>query len=255
MASSAGALRQIDCSQLMPFDQVVLSCEHGGAVVPLEFARLFRSRAAQHALRNHRGSDLGSLVVARALARRFGFPLLVCPVTRLLVDVNRSVGHRRLFSEFVAPLSPVERARVLAQVYTPHRDRVEASIARAIKAGHQVLHLSIHTFVPRLQGEVRRADIGLLYDPMRPRERELCGRWKQLIAQREPRLRLRCNYPYRGAADGLTTLLRTRFRAADYAGIELEFNQRLVGARGPARASCVRALGDTLDVLLRLGRA
>ena len=46
------------------------------------------------------------------------------------------------------------------------------------------------------------------------------------VAQRAPKLRLRRNDPYRGAGDGLTTLLQIRYPDQAYVGIELKVNQR-----------------------------
>jgi predicted N-formylglutamate amidohydrolase len=68
----------------------------------------------------------------------------------------------------------------------------------------------------------------LLYDPGRRLERELCGRWLDAVREIDPTLRARRNYPYLGTADGLTTALRRRFGAAEYAGIELEVNQAVL---------------------------
>lgn len=234
----------------MTFDTVILSCEHGGAVVPPRYRTLFRSQHAQRALGTHRGLDLGALVVARALARRFGWPLQVCYTTRLLVDVNRSVGHRRLFSEFSAGLDRRARARVLALFHTPHRRAVEALVQRAIRDGRRVLHLSVHTFVPRLHNHVRQTDIGLLYDPARSRERAFCARWLASMQEHVWTLRVRRNYPYRGTADGLTTTLRRRYQPSRYAGIELEVSQELVSRSGATRTEVVGALGDSLQMLL-----
>jgi hypothetical protein len=40
---------------------------------------------------------------------------------------------------------------------------------------------------------------------------------------------VRLNYPYAGAADGLTTWLRRRHPQSRYLGVELEINQAIVG--------------------------
>ncbi len=45
-------------------------------------------------------------------------------------------------------------------------------------------------------------------------------------AAKQDVLKIRRNYPYLGKADGFTTYLRRRFLPCDYAGIELEVNQR-----------------------------
>ena len=109
-------------------DRVLLTCEHGGAEVPAKYRGLFRSRAAQSALRSHRGSDHGALWLAKTLQRSLRAPLLASTVTRLLVDLNRSLGHPQLFSEFSRPLDPAARVSLLESLYYPHRDRVESWI-------------------------------------------------------------------------------------------------------------------------------
>ena len=72
-------------------------------------------------------------------------------------------------------------------------------------------------------------------------------RWAELLRKRDPALRVRRNYPYRGAADGLPTWLRRRFPARVYLGVELEANQAYLA--GPRRAELARALAETLAVL------
>lgn len=102
----------------------------------------------------------------------------------------------------------------------------EAVSAGIIATGGQVLHLSIHSFTPILTGTARNADIGLLYDPKRPAEKQLCRKWQGSLVACCPELRIRRNYPYHGNADALVTSLRQRFPAENYLGIELEINQR-----------------------------
>jgi len=89
-----------------------------------------------------------------------------------------------------------------------------------------VIHLSSHSFTPDLDGKVRNADIGLLYDPARPGEADLCERWKAALSACAPGLRVRRNYPYAGKGDGLTAWFRRRLSPAAYMGIELEINQK-----------------------------
>ncbi|MEN6493731.1 MAG: N-formylglutamate amidohydrolase [Thermoguttaceae bacterium] len=201
----------------------LITCEHGGNEVPTAFARLFRGH--RRLLATHRGYDAGALELARAFSRRLDAPLVYSTTTRLLVDLNRSPGHRRLFSEFTRDLDSAAKAAILAAHYTPYRQRVEALVAEAVGRGDQVLHLSVHSFTPALDGEVRNADIGLLYDPARRGERPFCHRWRSSLTTLRPGLRVRCNYPYRGVSDGLVTSLRRRFRPNRYLGIELEVNQ------------------------------
>lgn len=180
--------------------------------------------------------------------------------TRLLVEVNRSIDHPRLFSEFCRPSDPAERDELLARCYTPHRERVIAAVAEAARGGRLVLHVGVHSFVPRLGGKTRNSDVGLLYDPARALERNLCLRWQRAL-QRDGagdagasglRPRVRRNYPYRGAADGLTTTLRRLFPPSRYLGIELEISQaRLIGRDAGDVSRLLRALSRSLDEAIR----
>lgn len=227
---------------------MVLSCEHGGNRVPSAYAALFEGRRAQAALASHRGYDPGALDVARALARRFKLPLHAATVTRLLVELNRSHGHRTLFSEFSAGLDAAERKKLIEHHYLPHREAVAAAIQAAPAA--PVLHVAVHSFAPVFKRVRRRADIGLLYDSARPLERALSQRWQRALATLAPELRVRRNYPYLGKADGLTTALRRRFAPERYFGIELEINQALLTGSPELRRRTVSALAASLDMLI-----
>jgi predicted N-formylglutamate amidohydrolase len=217
---------------------LVVSCEHGGNRVPAPYARLFHDRGAL--LESHRGYDFGARDVARALARRFDAPLHCATVTRLLVELNRSPGHLRLFSTVVRGLLDEEREAILATYYHPYRQLVEGSVRSRMIAGARVLHLSVHSFTPRLAGRTRNADVGLLYDPRRQAERALCDRWRGALVALDPALRVRRNYPYRGDADGLTTFLRKRL-GVRYLGIELEMNQARLDSESARTAMAVLA--------------
>lgn len=202
--------------------QLLLTCEHAGNRVPVRYAELFRD--AEDVLASHRGWDPGALQLARFFQRQLDAPMFFTTTTRLLVEPNRSVGHRNLFSEFTAKLDQAAREEILARYYHPHRNRIETWVAAQIAAGDSVVHLSLHTFTPDWNGQPRNADIGLLYDPGRRWEAILCDRWHAALAALRPNLRIRRNYPYLGKADGLTTHLR-QCHGDRYAGIELEVNQ------------------------------
>ncbi len=206
--------------------RVVLSCEHATAHVPAEWRTALRGAAA--ALRTHRGWDPGSAELGRDLRRGLRAPLVVARTTRLLVDANRSRDNPRVFSEWTRVLPAAVRAELIEREWVPHRRAVRAALDRALAAARDelVLHVSVHSFTPRLNGETRRADVALLYDPARPRERAFAARWLRALGELRPELLLRRNYPYRGTADGLTTALRREVPTRRYLGIELEVSQR-----------------------------
>jgi len=226
---------------------IVFSCEHGGNAVPAEFAEPFRSQRAQRALLGHRGYDTGALGLAKYLAAAFDAPLVATTITRLLVDMNRAATNPRAFSEFSRRLAPPLRHRVIAEIHAPHRKRVADAIAAALTRHAHVYHVAVHSFTPRLAGVERRVDVGLLYDPSRSSERSLCARWRVELSDAWPQLRVRRNYPYRGATDGLPTHLRRIFDDACYSGIELEVSQRLL-RDGTHRVA--RALAASLEACL-----
>lgn len=211
-------------------DSYLVTCEHGGNRIPSSLRPLFRDSRAL--LATHRGFDPGALVMARQLATAFAAPLVTSTVSRLVVDLNRSIGHPRLYSKATRATSRATRASIIDRYYLPYRAEVERLVAQAVARGRRVVHVSSHSFTPVLDGEVRSADVGLLYDPGRRGEGELCARWKKSLAARAPTLRVRRNYPYAGKGDGLTAYLRRRFPPAAYVGIELEVNQHIVLTAG-----------------------
>ena len=185
-------------------------------------------------------------MLARALARAFDAPLVASTTTRLLIDLNRSLGHRQSFSATTRRLPAAVRGQIVARWYLPHRDAVESHVRRAVSRGDRVIHIAAHSFTPVLYGQTRRADVGLLYDPRRYGETALCARWKASLAAQAPQLRVRRNYPYAGKGDGLTRHLRTRFSPRSYVGVELEINQAIVFAGGREWTALRRSLVATL---------
>lgn len=225
-------------------DSFVVTCEHGGNRIPARFRSLFRGRRAL--LDSHRGYDAGALIMAKALADAFAAPLIVSTISRLVIDLNRSIGHPQLFSAATRAAPSQLRTKIVAQYYRPYRVEVERLIRRSVARGRRVIHVSSHSFTSVLDGKVRCADVGLLYDPARQREADLCARWKASLAAIAPQIRVRRNYPYSGNGDGLTSALRFVFPASAYVGVELEVNQDIVLAAGRRWISLRSALIDSL---------
>ena len=209
-------------------DAFLISCEHGGNRIPASYRKLFSGRRAL--LDSHRGYDPGALVMARALATAFGAPLVSSTISRLLIDLNRSIGHPQLFSAATRCAPARLRTKIVEQHYQPYREHVERFVRQSVSRGCRVIHVSSHSFTSVLDGKVRAADVGLLYHPGRRGEAGLCARWKASLAALAPQFRVRCNYPHAGKADGLTAHLRRCFSPDAYIGIELEINQSIVFA-------------------------
>lgn len=206
--------------------RLVVSCEHGGNRIPPAYRHLFEGFT--EVLESHLAYDLGSSIMAEKLAAAFDAPLFTATVSRLLVDLNRSIGHPQLHGAPVRHICARERRRIVDLYYQPHRMRVCSMVQSMSISRTPVVHIASHSFTPELAGRVRKADIGLLYDPSRKGEAALCAEWRAALRARAPALVVRRNYPYAGKNDGLTTWLRQRFAAEDYIGIELEINQKHV---------------------------
>lgn len=204
--------------------QLVLSCEHAGNRVPERYAGVFKRH--DPVLNTHRGYDIGAL----DLAQTFGEVCDVRPhlheITRLLVDLNRSLNSPSLFSEYIEDFEEADRKELVRRYYHPHRNRVEKAVRDYISEGKKVVHLSVHTFTPVMDGVRRKADVGLLFDPSRKEEKLFCRDWKKAIRRILPDLSVSYNYPYKGTMDGFSTYLRDRFSDSVYLGLEMEVNQK-----------------------------
>lgn len=205
---------------------LIISCEHASSDIPSEYQYLFQD--AEHDLITHKAVDFGAKYIAEALRDAFNCPCVLAKTSRLLIDFNRSLTHKQCFSEYTSKLDPEQKQSVMDTYYVPYRQAVEALIHEAVQKKQRVLHLSVHSFTPVLNGEIRYADIGLLYDPKRAHEKALAKAWKPHLVRDDELYRVRMNYPYKGSSDGFTSALRKHYGPDEYVGIELEINQRLV---------------------------
>lgn len=241
-AASSAASSTADATPQV--DRIVITCEHGGARIPPAYQPLFD--AHRDLLGTHRGYDFGALQLAREMSVALGAPLYASTTSRLLVDLNRSIGNPALHSEATRHLPLAERRRIVDRYWRPHRQLVESQVADAVGQGRRVVHIASHSFTPELHGEVRNADIGLLYDPRRPGEGALARLWMKALKKAKSDLRVRLNYPYQGKGDGLTSTLRSAHDPTLYVGIELEVNQAWAVRGGPPWRKLRGTLIDTL---------
>lgn len=202
----------------------LLTCEHAGNDIPAAYKHLFNGK--EEVLYSHKAIDFGALRLAKHLATVAYLPLYYTTTSRLLVEANRSLDNEDLFSKYSKDLPEEEKKVILRQYYYPHRKQVEEKIREEVAAGNQVVHLAVHTFTPVLEGEVRQADIGILFDPERSLEEIIAQKLKEELSGQNPDREVMYNSPYPGTADGFPTYLRKQFINDQYAGFELEINQK-----------------------------
>jgi predicted N-formylglutamate amidohydrolase len=200
-----------------------LSCEHGGNKIPHQFNQLFSS--VTDVLSTHRGFDIGALELFGNLNSLKPTFAISSDISRLVVDLNRSLHRRSLFSQWTKPLSAEIKQEILTRYYFPFRNEFKNQLSRFIES-NPVVHLSVHTFTPVLNGEIRQTDIGILYHPARQGEKDFAQIWKEEMHKLLPQMRVRFNYPYLGKPDGHVAYHRKQYSNEQYKGIELEVNQK-----------------------------
>lgn len=201
--------------------KMLLTCEHAGYDVPDQYRPLFKD--ADLILNSHRGWDPGALELAETLSELWNVRLHSYSFSRLLIELNRSEHHQKLYSEFTRSADKEIKKNLLEQIYRPYREEILNEVRESILNSGLLVHVSVHTFTPVLYGKNRDFDIGLLYDPGRSTEKQIAAGWKTGLSKH---FRVRMNQPYKGTSDGLTTTLRNCFPAEQYIGIELEVNQK-----------------------------
>jgi predicted N-formylglutamate amidohydrolase len=218
--------------------------------VPRRLASYFNAQESDSQFVCRDGFDVGARPVARHFAMRLGCPLVEAKYSPIVIDCNRPATHRLLFSPLARRIPAHDRQVLTQEVHSVHHKRVRALLDHQQRCGEQTIHLAIHSFAPfdpgsnkvghqRRCDSARRTDLGLLYDPSRDLERDLCAHWCDVLFERVPMIRVRRNYPMRGTREGLTQSLRREYPADAYLGIELQMNQ----------AWCARELSISRHVL------
>ncbi len=222
---------------------LLVSCEHGGFRIPREY-RAYVSAKTEALLKTHRGWDLGALDLAKEVSKDHNAPLYFTETSRLLIDCNRTLSHKSCLGPDFREVDPALKLEIARDFYHPYRSSVIQGVKRLHKLGFRVLHCAFHSFTPELNGEVRNAEFGLLYDPSRSSEKLWANRIMATLKENEFPWRMRRNYPYLGKSDGFTKALRQEFRSSEYAGFELEFNHSLF-----ADSSQIKLLKDQVRLL------
>ena len=208
--------------------ELVLSCEHASEHVPAEWRESLGGDLRW--LGTHRAFDPGAADLARFLARRLRAPVQLAPVSRLLVDPNRDEDHAGVFGPSVSQRPAAERSALIERYHRPYRDAVRARLRKALAGlptGGRLLHLSVHSFTPRLRGITRPCELGIMYDPGRSVESRLAEQWRRHFAELDARLRVRRNYPYVGKSIYFQPHLRAALRDRRYLALQIEVSQKL----------------------------
>lgn len=180
----------------------VLTVDHGGAFAPAAFGDLGLDAAM---MASHHALDRGAADCARALGLRLGAPVVICHVSRLVIDCNRWLDDPRSIltraGDIDIPgnrtLSDHQRRARQDGVFWPYHRAIADALDAHRNRGRRPMLLAVHSFVRWFDGQRRPWDVGTLWHDGRGMADALrtgLGRWPGLV--------IGDNAPYSGR-DGL----------------------------------------------------
>ena len=209
----------------------LFTCEHASNRVP---EPLTTAGADRRWLESHWGWDIGIPPMARSMLDRLGGSAVLARFSRLVCDPNRRPDAETLIRTHIydEPLSfnqgldDGERRRRLDQLHHRYHGAVDAEAARL--APTDPLLLSLHSFTPSLDGDIRPMEIGVLFHEWEPQARDLRDR----LASAGFSVAL--NEPYSGVG-GLIYAIRRHGLQHRRVFLELEVRQDLLTDDARAR--------------------
>lgn len=216
----------------------VVSCEHASERLPAPW----RWPEEDAWLRgSHWAYDPGAAELAREVASALGATAVLSRFSRLLADPNREEHDPELFRvraegrdvQLNRHIDAVDRERRLGYWRAYHD-----ALGERIRASESPIVLSMHTFTPVYEGQVRELEIGVLFDA----EEELAGRVGEAIAGAG--FIVRMNEPYSGRG-GLIYSAERHARAHGRRALELEVRQDLA-VLADVRQRVIRAVSAVL---------
>lgn len=198
---------------------LLITCEHASAALP----RSYRWHPDdQHLRTQHWAYDPGAAEISVELAERLDATAILARFTRLLVDLNRPTSSDTLFRTHADghrlhlnhELAHGERDRRVQGYYDPYHETVD----RTVGAVYAETVLSVHTFTPCYEGQVRTMEIGVLFDEEEALARRLAERLS------EAGMKVALNEPYSGR-EGFIYAVERHASAHSRRAIEIEVRQ------------------------------
>ncbi len=226
---------------------VVFTCEHASNRVP---SPLTTAPAEEALLRSHWGWDIGMRQMTMEAAAQTRSVAVLARFSRLVCDANRHRDSPTLILPAVeqTPLSfnqhldEAEVARRQEHYHEPYHQAIDDALTERLHHPGPLLLLSMHSFTPVWQHQLRPMDVGVLFGEHHALAEELAAHL------RSEGLYTALNAPYSGA-NGLMYAADRHSAAHQVPCLELELNQTLtstparVAALTPKIVRAVMALG------------
>lgn len=213
---------------------IIITCEHGGNQIPIRYRSLFDEKV----LLQPSAWDEGALDIALSLAEAMDVPCFAHQTSRLLVDVDLSLGNSALFTLQSTLLGDADRQNILERYYFPYRLRLESTIAMSDKA---LLHVSLHTT------HEQEEDVTLIFNSKRTLENQCVDLLIEVLRNAPGRFHVALHDVDNVLNDSIIQYLRTRFDDEAYAGLTLIVHKRLTSNEN--MIVLIEALSKALSLL------
>jgi predicted N-formylglutamate amidohydrolase len=148
---------------------VLLLCDHAGKEVPGGLEATLGIGEAM--LARHIGWDIGAADLTRSLARRLGAAAILNHCSRLVIDPNRRPGGPTsvpaVSDGCVIPGNQgLDEAALCARVeryFVPYHRAIARRIGAHRRRGEVPAVISVHSYTPRMDGEDRPWQVGVLW--------------------------------------------------------------------------------------------
>lgn len=190
-ASDPDIFRAINPQSKSP---LLLVCEHAGQAIPSKLGTLGLS---PEQLDQHIAWDIGAADLCERIANTLGCTAILQNYSRLVVDCNRPPEAIDAIPEVSdgsvilgnCDISKMEKAERIRYIFAPFHKHISHNLDQS----HIRFALSIHSFTPSLQGQIRPWEIGFLYR----KDNESSESLAQSISSNSPSVRIGMNQPYR----------------------------------------------------------
>ncbi len=184
---------------------IILTCDHAGNMIPPHLDQL---GIGERDLKRHIAWDVGAADVTRHLAQAWDAPAIFQHVSRLVIDVNRTLDHPSsippVSDQSRVPgnenLSSAERSERQRRYFWDYHLNVDAMVARMRAMNQTPVLLFIHSFAEQLdlQGEKRPWHVGVLHG----KDRSFSTVFMEELHSAFPDLMIGDDEPYKGASSG-----------------------------------------------------
>lgn len=148
---------------------LIILCDHATNHVPPVFDDLGLDEVS---LGDHIAVDIGAAEVTRLMAEMMGISAVLAPVSRLVIDVNRDLGHAGLIPVISDGIQiPGNRALTAADTearvkayYEPFHAAANDLVDAHLEAGKSPFIIGMHSFTPTMNGEDRPWHSGFLWN-------------------------------------------------------------------------------------------